>query len=325
MKPLRIVFFIGLFSLLTLAATPTPEPVRKYRIHLAMTIIQRPLVGAQDETHGAYLSVFPEDSVAHYSIRWDKGEPEPGQYVWESGLGEVISRAYREKVKVIIGTRASPEWARLKPDWTCSQPKTTAYDDYARWVNAIIDKYHPWGIEIWNEPDVGYNDVSQDWWIMGCFLSGSDYAQFVNTVIPIVKAHSPETKILIGALMLDGDDQGRFARSLTYAKGYDYLSYHAYVYAGTGRDDVILEKADLLRSMIVPTPPLFVTETSMLDYGDKCSPAFEQLKDEYAAHARAGLGPWGLSGALWYTIGGNGWKCSDLLPGIGYDYWFYRP
>jgi len=279
------------------------------------------LVGMQDETKELY-DLFPEDSVYHINIRWDEMQPKEDGAIWYNlKLRTAAQAAHDRNLKLILGTRTSPEWARER-EFACSQPKPEYWSDYADYVNQVISFLHPWGIEIWNEPDATYDGIQYEWWwFFGCWDSPQSYSDFVHYVVPLIRKEHPETKILVGALALDNLNGYTTAR-LIDGMG-DYLSFHSYSYYGANDNDRFLKKIKTLRDMGISSP-LFMTETSLLKVnGDCLVPGFEPAKTEYAKFVALSDLEKPLAGRLWYTAGGNGWRCSDATEAVR-DIWFLK-
>lgn len=296
------------------------KPPRDKFVYLPAVYNQKSIPGAQDETKGAYASEFAPGYIAHLNIRWDQAEPDPGKYVWDKTLDKGVIQFQERGALVVIGTRASPEWARLHPGNTCSQPMPSKYADYGRFVLALIERYQPFGVELWNEPDIKRGDLPADWWIMGCWDSGRDYADMLAVVYPMVKAKYPEVKVIAGALMLDN-------RTFTQlwlkgaARDFDWLSFHAYEYLSNQVDySFPLEKIEYLQSLN-HARPLYMSETAILEYKGVCNPTLAREKVNYIDVLEKYATVWGLSAWSWYTVGGNNWQCSDLAPGIPLEAW----
>lgn len=315
---LASLIFLLLSGGVGFANTPTPPPLPREKTYMPQVFRPRlpPQMGAQDETKTLH-SMLPKGTYYHVNVRWDQIEPSAGNYKWDAVLDREIARAKARGLKVIIGTRASPKWARQRTDYVCSQPRPGNYDEYAWFVVQLAKRYQPWGVEIWNEPDVKYEDVSKDWWIMGCWETPQQYADLVRVVVDKMNQSGVDTKVLGGALALEDERGYLFARDLRGIP--NFITFHAYAYWG---DDfsVIEEKVWSLRSRGV-NDALIISETSYLDTTSQCLDRFEKLKAEYASYVRDGAKGWGLDGVLWYTIGGNNWRCSDLT-GESYNQWF---
>lgn len=311
----QLVVMVALFFLLG------DEPERNERVYLPAAYNQQATRGAQDETKGAYAYEFNPGYIAHLNIRWDNAEPEPGDYSWDGQLDKGVKALKSRGALIVLGTRASPEWVRLNPGYTCSQPKPSNYDEYGRFILALIERYQPYGIELWNEPDIKPADLPADWWIMGCWDSGRDYADMLRVVYPMVKAQYPDVKVIAGALMLDKRKEFTELWLKGSARDFDWLSFHAYEYLSDKVDyGFPIEKIEYLQSMDVGKP-LYMSETAILEYKSQCNPTLAREKVNYINVLKRYAAVWGLSAWSWYTIGGNNWMCSDLAPGLPLEAW----
>jgi len=315
-----IRLLVTILFILTLRITaPPPRPTYFF---LPVVVVQDnvpPIRGAQDETKTLY-NLIPSDSFYHINIRWDQVEKDKGTYKWDSATDQAVQGAKDNGLKVIIGTRASPKWARKYPDKVCSQPKGGNYDEYAGFVYEIVKRYHPWGVEVWNEPDAKPDVVPDDLWHFGCFDSGKAYAEVTAYVYPFAKRADPGVKVIGGALAMADDkwlDQWLTAPYSAWHQ--DIISYHAYSYWKGNNEDIAKAHANKIRKY--GDFELIVTETSLLDSTGKCSSEFEDAKAVHAQYVNKNIDNWKLYGAIWYTVGGNNWRCSDLT-GQSFDEWF---
>lgn len=305
---------------LSLAVLLGDEPERNERTYLPAVYNQQAIQGAQDETKGAYADYYNPDYIAHLPVRWDTTEPEPGVYTWDKQLDKGISEYHKGGALVVLGTRASPKWARLHPGNTCSQPMPSKYSDYGRFILALIERYQPYGVELWNEPDIKPADLPADWSIMGCWDSGRDYADMLRVVYPMVKAKYPDVTVIAGALMLDKHKEFTELWLAGKARDFDWLSFHAYEYLSNSVDyGFPIAKIEYLQSL--DAGQLYMSETAILAYDSTCNPTLAQTKAEYVNVLQKYAAVWGLSAWSWYTIGGNNWMCSDLAPGLPLEAW----
>lgn len=274
-----------------------------FQTYLPLVIFTFSLIGVQDETLGGYAAKYAAYTTVHIHAKWDEVEAVQGKYDWVN-MDEVVIKIPKRN-NLIIGTRTSPEWARKYTN-RCSQPKQEYYYDYALFVDNLVDRYNPWGIEIWNEPDVKPWQVGLDNWMFGCWDTGEDYGKLVAEVRRVLGSTS--VNIIAGALMLS-DDTKDFARvALAHWGDYDYVSYHAYASIYENNWNVIDDKAHFIRT--VTPKPILVTETSLLS--DLCTDYHSYRLSEYLSYVLTQMVDWRIDGFLWYTIGGNKWRCSDL-------------
>lgn len=309
-----VVLSIIIETILFLSAflAPTPQPELHYT-YLPVVGITR-YIGAQDETTGKYQDYYADGQITKISLRWDLIEAKRGEYNWSTEGNDKAIQSMAMDYRLLIGTRGAPRWARLYPNFPCSQPKEEYYRDYAEFIKAIIERYHPWAVELWNEPDVPRGAFGQDWVIMGCWDHGWQYAEMTREVYPIVKRD--DVVIIVGALMLEGDSWA--ANMLAYKPAGDWISFHAYPYNGvTENYDIPGRRAKWIHSRT--DKGVFLSEVSLLDYTGKCTLPYQRAKADYLEELNENLIVWGIEGFTWYTIGGNNWRCSDLYPGPAYE------
>ena len=276
------------------------------QVFIPLVLVAFAFIGAQDETLGGYARRYPIHSTVYIAMRWDVIEAEYGVYDWT--YYDAVIAKMPEHINLIIGLKTSPQWAG-KYENACAQPWPVYYDNFGRFVQAVVDRYGPWGVEIWNEPDVPPGAVSIENWLAGCWDDGAEYGSMLHVVYPMLQ----DTQVIAGGLMLAEWTQD-WAGAALAGGDYDYVSYHAYVNQDPDTWSAVQDKAAVLRRMT--DRPLIVTETAVL--GPACDDAQLQAKAEYFNYLSGNYRNW-VDGFLWYTIGGNGWRCSDLYPGAAYD------
>lgn len=251
----------------------------------------------------------------HWPARWSECEPSQGQYVFEDWM---YNNNWVLGNKQILGTKTCPLWARLHPENLCSQPKAEYYIDYAKWLCKLIEEFHPWGIELWNEPDCRADDAAQNYfgcWYDGVswFNSGLKYGQFTKVVYDYVKPLHPEVHLLVGALMNVAENESLSFLSGAKAgglKGTD-LSFHGYITEKSGFDRIFTLAANLKK--VVSYMPMICTETSVLSWED--SEELKLLQRDYLQHISDRLPTSDIDVVLWYTLAENSWLNSDLQRG----------
>lgn len=285
---------------------------QNFHAHLPVVELVR-YIGAQDELNGSSQKLWIDGQVTKITLRWDLIEKEKGNYNWNAEYNDAAIFLADNK-KLIIGTRASPVWSRKHPDFTCSQPKPEFYKSYANFLVAAIDRYKPWSVELWNEPEVRIGTFENSWFFMGCWDSGKEYSAMTKIVYPIIKEKHPKVLVMVGALIME-DRQWLKDFFKTKPKG-DIVSYHAYDY-WKGETGNVKRHANWLSDHT--DKPLFLSETSLLDASSKCSNEFQLAKAKFLDDLNKTFQGLGIVGFTWYTIGNNNWKCSDLYPGPAYE------
>lgn len=204
------------------------------------------------------------DWSRHDYVRWEEIEPEntePKTYLWEIVEEDNLitaSEGSRRTIAIILFT---PTWAQKYPGSACGPIDQVALTDFADFMNNLVSRYSipPYNVHYWeigNEPDIDWKLVdgrSQ----YGCwgdaddtYYGGGYYAEMLKIVYPAIKAADPDSKVIVGGLVLDCDPinppetepnsgeyrdctSARFLEGILEAGGGDYfdgVSFHAYDY-----------------------------------------------------------------------------------------------
>jgi hypothetical protein len=221
---------------------------------------------------------------------------------------------------------------------------------------------HHW--ELGNEPDVDPRLVEPDA-VFGCwgniddpYYGGRHYGNMLKVVAPAIRAADPKAQIIIGGLLLDRPDpvpgQGnpqRFLEGILVAGAaphLDIVAYHVYPwYLGEAADvdlsaahwaswgGATLGKARFLRQVMSSfgvSKPLLLNETGLgcPEWLPLCVPptaAFFQAQADYVGRTFARGRSEDVTGFIWYTLNGPGWRNTGLLDEYGVPrpvYWAYQ-
>jgi hypothetical protein len=210
----------------------------------------------------------------------------------------------------ILGTKTCPTWAQEWPGVLGSPPRYENWPDYAAFLNHMIDELHPWGVEIWNEPDTSPATAVMEYF--GAWIddggdpvqAGMDYAEFCNAIYPLIKQAHPETQVIVGALMgnegfLHGMEAGRITG--------DLLSIHHYLRPTDSFEDTFTA-AEHARN--VCRMPVIISETSIVALDD--SPDHEERQAEYLRYLREVQHWTGIPLVMWYSLF-NWWNYTALI------------
>ena len=220
---------------------------------------------------------------------WDSIEPEnttPENYHWDQVNDGSLQELRAQGYLVIATIRFAPDWAQKYPGYPCGPIKEDAFDDFAEFLTAIVQRYSapPYDIHYWevgNEPDIDHRAFAKgDRPVYGCwgeqddpYYGGGYFAQMLSVAYPAIKAADPQAQVLNGALMMDCDPthpmpgangcvQGEFFEGMLRAGGaayFDLVSFNASVqYIGSlkwdeekpeweARGGAVLGKVSLLR------------------------------------------------------------------------------
>ena len=222
----------------------------------------------------------------------------------------------------ILGTKTCPLEYRLWEDFLGSPPKPQYYYKFGEWVSTISQEYHPWGIEIWNEPDVPKRFSVPDYygsWVDDddkFYNSGKNYGKFCGEVYDVI--HNAGTKVIAGALLGSESSLEFLSGALDARLRADYISYHTYLYM-TDDFDKPFRFVEKLRQ--VTNLPLILSETSIIGDG---SPTHLQRQADYLTYLRKHQYWEGIDLILWYSLFNN-WHNTALvqntLPTLAMEVW----
>ena len=269
------------------------------------------MIGVQIEGPARqYTQYLGKNTFAVDHVYWSDCEPEPGHYVWPADLD--ADQAALKPWPVVLNVKSCPPWARMFPDIRCSAPKGKYLDDYGRFVRAVVERYRPWAVEVWNEPEPTAQEAAGFNGLLGGFgpeLAGH-YGSMVAQVYKALKGTG--TLVLAGALMMGDRGRAFWAKARKTARGkYHGVSFHCYVTHPSGDWAAIEAKAKALRET-GEKAPLWVTETSYL-VNSEFTDAQKSLQAQYAAYVFDNYRALGVEHLAWYSLAGNGWKHSDLI------------
>lgn len=199
---------------------------------------------------------------------------EPAGYVQPDVEIRALSNAGITSLVVLRGT---PTWAvdrhlvagsRLGQDTTCFPIDPAQIEHFVAFVEHTVRRYasvpyrvHAW--EIWNEPDAARQAMPDAEMPFGCwgnrddaaFYGGEAYGNMLRQVYDRIKAVDPTATVVLGGLMLTGDDTdasgggthpsgtGRFLQGVLHAlypdghfdavsdrPAFDRIAFHNYAY-----------------------------------------------------------------------------------------------
>jgi hypothetical protein len=95
--------------------------------------------------------------LARFNVWWDRVERAPGEYHW-SEVNEQFRRVRAAGMVPVPAVFRTPPWASSDSQRLDRPPRPDAYDEYARFVRALVERYLPPYVEVWNEPN------NRPWW-----------------------------------------------------------------------------------------------------------------------------------------------------------------
>lgn len=329
--------------------TPQERPI--FGVETGTRQIARPITLQRAQQLGATW-------IRLNTISWRSVQPEPDvppeQWNWAtlSAFEEELAAAAQANLTPMVVIDDYPRWATILPT-SCGALLTDRFDDYARFLNELVNRYKqpPHNIRYWelgNEVDIDPGIVPPDN-IFGCwgdiddpYYGGEHYGEMLKVVYPAIKAADPNAQVLIGGLLLDRPDTRiagrgkpeRFLEGILRAgagNSFDILPFHAYPwFSGPGVDSDLTDfrwaglggmttgKARFLREVMARygvDKPLFLNETALLGRS-QTSVFFEGQADHIVRAAlRAMLA--NIQSYCWYTLNESNWLSAGLLDRTG--------
>jgi hypothetical protein len=153
--------------------------------------------------------------VRKNALLWANVEYVEGQYDWSgvSAFEQELISLHEQGFQVILVVRSTPAWAQAIPGKYCGRILTSKLSAFGEFMYQAVQRYtaEPYNVkywQIWNEPDVDPNYVA-DTSPYGCWAELSDpyygggyYADVLEAVYPRIKQADPESKVLIGGLLM---------------------------------------------------------------------------------------------------------------------------
>jgi len=192
----------------------------------------------------------------------------------------VVEHANAQGLSVVARLGLTPEWAR-PPETPLNYLDASAYADFADFAAAFAKRYEGkvTHVIVLNEPNLSY-----EWGYRK--VPPEEYVELLKVVYPAIKAASPSTQVLAGALAptVEPSDSPWAYNDLDYLSGiykaggaafFDGLAVHAYGLtfpALSEPDESILNfrRVELIRALMVQNgdeeTPILVTETGWNDH-----------------------------------------------------------
>lgn len=188
------------------------------------------------------------------SISWQSVQPEmdtkPEDWNWEAlaSFESDLQAALAVDLTPIVVIDDTPIWARVHKEYPCSAIRTEHFEDYARFLKAIVARYSqpPYNVRYWelgNEVDYALqhtNDHLAQYF--GCwgdvedpYYGGEHYGRMLNAVVPHIKQVDPSAQILSGGLAVGisptPPHPEKFFEGILRvgaAANFDIVSFHSY-------------------------------------------------------------------------------------------------
>jgi hypothetical protein len=185
---------------------------------------------------------------------WRLAEPDRGQYDWT--MFDYFEKLVRGRdMSMIPCLFRVPQWASSDPtssDYTHFIMKKEYFDDYYRYVDAVVERYKDW-IKVWSI----WNEIDSCWFQNG---TADDYAEILKTTYGMVKAIDPSLRTTCsGAVATGARTQAKFFRRVLDLGAGDYFDVFDTHYTDRGR--MASFQADL-DAHNASGKPVWVTENS---------------------------------------------------------------
>jgi hypothetical protein len=245
-------------------------------------------------------------------VKWRNVETVPGELNWSAYEADFAALAGQ---RVTVGIKVVPEWARLWAGYVASPPKPECYVDLAHFLLALIERYHPDAIELFNEPDVDRDaakwaeEFFGAWCVNNDFYRGGRlYGQCLDTVYPILHEAYPGVRIIAGALMAHESSLKFLDGMIAGGLQCDAVSFHKYVGLG-GNFNAAFEFALSVTNRI--NKPIVLSETSITATEDSDLLRTEQA--DYLKYLLDNVDNSSIECIQIYSLANNAWMNSDLV------------
>jgi hypothetical protein len=178
----------------------------------------RIIVGAEYEREMcAYQEYINPRTNVQISIHWGDVEYEKGTYDWTVPDNKLCGN----QADYIV-VKMTPEWARESGAPACKLPPVQYWDEAVAFYRAVVYRYNPEYLAIWNEPDMPFIVGGDDY--LGCMPDDpASYIEFVKYVAPRII----NTKVVAGEV---ANVFGDFAQTIFPAleNHVQAFSFHCY-------------------------------------------------------------------------------------------------
>jgi hypothetical protein len=279
------------------------------------------MLGAQQVGYlPKYKEWFIPKRVYQWPVRWSEVEKERGVYSWPWNYGKNAEFLDGLGCPVIITVKATPGWAQLW-EHAGAPPKPEFYYDFAYFLQAVLYRYHPAAVELYNEPDMERSACTPDNDFYGAWVDdgetfyegGLRYGECMGWIGSQVTG----TKLVVGALTMHSKSVEFLSGAQDAGLGGEALSFHCYV-PYTPHNAFFDRPFELARSLReVTSLPLLMTETSLITEEDGSGAlATDDFKVAQADYLRSILEHLHLSEIQlvnWYTLANGTWRNSSLI------------
>jgi len=187
---------------------------------------------------------------------WADINPERDRWNFDA-LDDVVARAQRNGVDVLLTLGQTPRWASSDPDrkglygaGSLAPPRDIG--DWVRYVEVVVQRYKGRirAYEVWNEPRIAGIDRRRD----GQFFYGSaaDLVALTKTAHEVIKRVDPQALLLSPAF--DGEELGERRISAFFEAGghccFDVMSMHFYSHSDDISPETLPPRVARLRALM---------------------------------------------------------------------------
>lgn len=301
-----IVFSVVLFGF-SQSTKSEPQATFWYSTYLPIILQQKTEIELGYQVEG-YLrgreKYLIEGATVLLQLHWVDVEKTQGVYDWPVEFDQDVQRVSGQRL--IISVKGTPAWAR-DGGLECEAPKPAYYAAFGKFVRSAAERYQPFGIEIWNEPDAKHSDPKMARFY-GCIGSGAIYTEMVKVAYEGLRGTGVQT--IAGALL--GSPKFWLEATRSGINGWsDAISFHAYPMWPEPDLYLAFRQAWWIR-MYSPNLPIYLTETSII-CDASCGSEFLTAQANYLRYLNAQARNHGIELVLWYSLANNGWRNSDLV------------
>lgn len=265
-------------------------------------------------------------SWARVPIAWSSVEStnvSPDAFNWSSA-DRALAAAWADTggLEMIATIDSAPGWAAAYPNG----PINPGYlDDFAEFVGALVERYDGDGLndapgspavthwEFYNEPDNNASQLPVHWGD-----DGDKYAEMLKTIYPVVKAASPQAKVVFGGIAFDGFEKDggsfvlNFLTDVLDAGGgqyFDVMNFHYYpafrlawtTSQGTGLPEKTKFIRDVLGSYGI-SKPVMITEAGWHSNNAPDHPSNDEIQARYVVELFVQSMANDVQVMIWWTL-----------------------
>lgn len=250
-------------------------------------------IGKHERPLDNYLQWLHPNASVGLGCLWEMIEKKPGVYTWPDWM--LRNADLMSSHKVIYTVNTCPRFYRVDKDIENSPPKPEYYENCAYFIHDLIEHLHPYGVQIWNEPEMPpceffFGGFGKD--------GGVEYGKMLRDVYIRCKDHA----VIFGGGLAMMSFSWQFLRDiLSVGKYFDILSYHTYANR-SDQFDLAITRSVKLRN--IAKKPVALIETGYTGKSD-------EKQNEYIQHLLENAGIIKLIHN--FTLANADWRNTDLV------------